>query len=111
MATASRYSFVDGAKLPANADKGQLGLCVRHLRTLGSATAEELAAAIKDELVTVQTPERIAAYYLCVLKKAGSVRATDATAPRTAEDIRAEIDRLGKRMDELDAELAAILEA
>src|SRR6187551_1544631 len=73
MATASRYVFT-GSALPENSNKGQLELCVRHLRILGSATAEELAQAIKPELKTVQTPERIAAYYLCVLKKAGSVR-------------------------------------
>jgi hypothetical protein len=104
MATASRYVFT-GSALPENSNKGQLELCVRHLRILGSATAEELAQAIKPELKTVQTPERIAAYYLCVLKKAGSVRTVDAATPRTSAQIEDEIARHGAAIDALELEL------
>jgi hypothetical protein len=104
MASAAKYQLT--GKAVANL-KGQQGLVVRALMDGGAQTVAEVAERIKAELVTVQTPERIAAYYVCVLKKSGHVVEVPADAPRTIADIEAELERACRRVDELDAELNA----
>lgn len=39
-------------------------------------TIEQLAKDVSETLVTRQDPERVVAYYLCIFKKQGIVRAT-----------------------------------
>ena len=89
---ASRFALT--SKKLAKVD-GQQGLVYKTLESLGSATVEELAKAITPEVKTVQTPERIAAYYVCVLKKSGHI------APVSAEPT---LDELVARRDALEVQ-------
>jgi hydrogenase maturation factor HypF (carbamoyltransferase family) len=54
--------------------RGQCALVYERLRT-GPCTIKEIVAHLDahPKFVTVQTSERIAAYYICVLKKSGHI--------------------------------------
>jgi hypothetical protein len=79
MATPTTYSITSKAGAPA---KGQAGLVYERF-ALGACTIKEVVAHLEGhpKFVTVQTPERIAAYYICVLKKSGHIAAV-AETPR-----------------------------
>jgi hypothetical protein len=103
MATASRYTTTSKALKNVT---GQQGLVYKALANLGSATVEELTAAIAPDVKTVQTPERIAAYYVCVLKKSGHVVAVSADGP-TLDELVARRDMLEAQYDEAIAAVEA----
>lgn len=54
--------------------KGQSALVYERFQ-LGACTIKEVVAHLEGhpKFVTVQTPERIAAYYICVLKKSSHI--------------------------------------
>lgn len=94
--------------------KGQCAQVEAALARLGGrGTVEQIAAELANDATfrTVQTPERIAAYYVCVMKKSGHVAAVDTAAAPTPEQLRAERDRLAARIDEITAVLEAEFEA
>lgn len=66
-------------------------------------TIEQLAKDVSETLVTRQDPERVVAYYLCIFKKQGIVRAT------RPEDV-IEVEPEGETENELDADESAELE-
>ncbi len=107
MATAATYTRTSKA-LKA---KGQCAQVEAALARLGGrGTVTQIAAELEKDpnFSTVQTTERIAAYYVCVLKKSGHVAAVDTATPRTQEQIQAEIDAHGAAIDELERELATV---
>lgn len=76
MATPTTYARTVKVGFPT---KGQAGLVYERF-ALGACTIKEVVAHLDGhpKFVTVQTAERIAAYYICVLKKSGHIVAQSA---------------------------------
>lgn len=106
MATANTYRLVKVGTF-----KGQCGQVQAAIQRVGRdfRVADVVPELESDPtFTTTQTPERIAAYYVCVLKKSGHLIAVDATAPRTLESVSEELDRVEARRLELIDELAKL---
>jgi hypothetical protein len=88
---------------------GQQGLVFRALSELSNATIEQITDHIKvNGLKTVQNPERIAAYYVCLLKKSGHVTTSDSPAEESIETLVKLRDFYESKLDEVIAKIEAI---
>lgn len=84
--TASNYALVSGSKFDG---KGQAKLVYEILAGSAEPVSVATVAAALDanpEFKTRQTSTRIAAYYICVFKKAGIVSASASVAPLATND-------------------------
>jgi len=69
--------FVRTEKAPKQELRGQAAVVLEAIEAReDGGTIEQLGHDVTGTLVTRQDPERVVAYYLCIFKKQGLVRAT-----------------------------------
>ena len=102
MATANRFQLTNKKQ---NFRAGQQ-LCVYNAiaRLDRPALVSEIANELENDKTfsTTQTPERIAAYYVCLLKKSGHVEIVNAEpAIPTLEELHAQLEKIETRRLEI----------
>jgi hypothetical protein len=79
--------FVRTEREPKNALRGQAALVLEAIAARPEGgSIETIAKDVTPTLVTRQDPERVVAYYACIFKKQGLVRATVSAAPEVEEN-------------------------